>query len=187
MATEIVLIRHGATEWSVDGRHTGRTDLPLTPEGRAQAEHIAAQLTAWHFALVLTSPLTRARDTAALCGCADRAQVDEDLREWDYGQYEGRTTADIRTEHPGWSIWTGPCPGGETAADVGVRADRVIARASTVDGAVALFGHGHQLRVLIARWVELLPTEGARFALDTATISVLGFERETRVLRRFNA
>jgi len=186
MATEIVLIRHGATEWSQNGRHTGRTDVPLTEEGRAAARALAPRVAQWQFALVLVSPLQRARETADLVGLGDPV-VDDDLREWDYGDYEGRTTEEIRESAPGWTIFTGSVPHGETAEQVGARADRVIARADAADGTVALVAHGHILRVLTARWCSLPPTDGAHLALDTSTLSVLGHERETKVVRRWNS
>lgn len=188
-APQLWLVRHGATEWSTAGRHTGRTDLPLTDEGVEQAEAATALLAELHpdpsFARVLTSPLLRARQTAEVAGHADAA-VDEDLQEWDYGTYDGRTTADIRSECPGWSLWRDGCPGGETAAEVGARADRVIDRLSDFDGDVLLFAHGHLLRVLGARWVGLPPEDGALLRLDTASLSVLGWEREQRVVTAWN-
>lgn len=186
MASEIVLVRHGATEWSSTGRHTGRTDVPLTDEGRAEAEHLCERLKPWSFALVLTSPLQRARETAELCGLGDRADVANDLREWDYGDYEGRTTAEIRETVRGWTVWTHECPNGETAEQVGGRADRVLERVAPLEGAVVLFSHGHFLRVLTARWLGFPPVEGRLFALRTGTICVLGHERETQVVDRWN-
>jgi probable phosphoglycerate mutase len=182
---DIWLVRHGATEWSAAGRHTGRTDIPLTDEGRRQAKEAAAQLPDVRFAQVLTSPLVRARETAALAGFAD-ATPDPDLQEWDYGDYEGRTTPDIRREQPGWTVWGDGCPGGESAADVGARADRVLDRVRGIDGHVLLFAHGHLLRVLAARWIGLDPAAGALLALDTAAVSTLGYEREQPVLSRWN-
>ena len=183
---EVVLVRHGETEWSASGRHTGRTDVPLTGAGREQALALGECLRPWRFDLVLTSPLRRAAETCRLAGLADRADVREDLREWDYGEYEGRTTPDIRKELPGWSVWTGGVPGGETVKEVGRRADRVIEEVRAVDGDVALFAHGHVLRVLAARWIGLPADRGRSLALHTATIAVLGFERETPVLVRWN-
>lgn len=182
----VVLVRHGETEWSRSGRHTGRTDVPVTEKGRGDAEGLSACLSAWRFAKVLTSPLQRATETCRLAGLGERSELCEDLREWDYGEYEGRTTPDIRTDRPGWTLWTDGVPGGERADDVGARADRVIAEVRSVDGDVVLFGHGHMLRVLAARWIELPPTAGRRFGLDPATISVLGYERETPVVLRWN-
>jgi broad specificity phosphatase PhoE len=185
---EVVLIRHGATEWSENGRHTGSTDLPLLPEGEAEATALRGRLQAWDFALVLASPLQRAQETARLAGLGDRAVTEPALREWDYGNYEGRTTADIRKERPGWTVWNGGCgPDGEDAEQVGARADAVLERVLGVDGAVALVSHGQFLRVLIARWLEQPAAEGSRYALRTATLSVLGYERETRVLCQLNA
>lgn len=180
------LVRHGATEWSRDGRHTGRTDLPLLPEGEDEARAAGKLLQGLDLSLVLTSPLSRARRTCELAGLGDEAVVDDDLQEWDYGDYEGFTTAQIRRTVPGWTVWTGPCPGGETPEQVGARADRVIARVLAADGDVALFAHGHLLRVLTARWCELDPTEGRRFVLETATVSQLGWEHEYRAVRLWN-
>ncbi len=190
MTTEIIVVRHGATEWSENGRHTGRTDLPLTAQGRAEAEGLRDRIqmldVAHDIALVLTSPLVRARETAKIAGVGDRAEIVDAIREWDYGEYEGVTTAEIRTTIPGWSVWTGPCPGGETVDDVGARADSVLARLATVDGVAAVFSHGHFLRVFVARWLSLAPADGRLFALATGTLSVLGYEREQPVLRSFN-
>ena len=183
---QVYLARHGETEWSRLGRHTGRTDVPLTDVGREQAGSLAARLAGHPFALVLTSPLRRASDTARLAGFGDVVVVDEDLSEWDYGDFEGRRTVEIREDLPGWTIWTGPWPGAETIDEVAARADRVIERARAVDGDVLLFGHGHLLRVLAARWLGLPPDQGGRFALTTATLSVLGWERGTPVIERWN-
>ena len=180
----VVLVRHGETEWSRSGQHTSRTDLELTAVGRRQAEALGSALSARRFALVLTSPMRRAAETARLAGVA--AEVAPELAEWDYGDYEGRTTADVRTEVPGWTVWSHPSPGGETPAEVGARVDRLLERVRAVDGDVALFSHGHLLRVLAARWLGLAPQDGRLFALDTATLSVLGSERETPVVRRWN-
>ena len=182
----IVLVRHAQTEWSRDGRHTGRTDVPLTQQGREKARALAGRLRDRRFALVLVSPLTRARETCRLCGLGAQAQERTELREWDYGDYEGLTTRQIRAERPGWSLWRDGCPGGEDAAQVGGRADRVIAELSDVDGDVAVFSHGHLLRVLGARWIDLAPTQGGRLGLSTAAICVLGHEREMPVLARWN-
>ena len=183
---EVVLVRHGETLWSRSGKHTGRTDIPLTEEGRRQSERVGETLRGRRFALVLTSPLQRAAETCRLAGLGDVAAFREELMEWDYGAYEGRTTPEIRAEVPGWSLWRDGVPEGENAADVGRRVDAVIADVRAVDGDVALFAHGHLLRVLAARWLGLPPTEGRLFALDPATISILGHERETPVLRRWN-
>lgn len=182
----VVLVRHGATEWSVSGRHTGRTDIPLTSHGEDQARAVAKRLAGEQFSLVLVSPLRRALDTCALAGYGDQAVVDDDLVEWDYGAYEGRTSAQIRTEVPGWRVWDGPIPDGEAITHVAQRADRVIGRALAADGDVALFAHGHILRVLAARWCELDPVEGMRFPLDTGTYSVLGWEHDYRGITRWN-
>ena len=163
------MLRHGATEWSRNGRHTGRTDLPLLPEGEQEARAVGRLLAGRPFALVLVSPLRRARETCALAGYGDQAEITDDLREWDYGDYEGVTTEAIRQDAPGWTVWTGDCPHGETIEQVSARADRVVARARAADGDVALFAHGHILRVITARWCELAPVEGRRFPLDTGT------------------
>src|SRR3954452_23223751 len=166
---DLWVVRHGETEWSREGRHTGRTDIPLTEVGRRQAEAVASVLAAHDFAPVLTSPLQRARETGRLAGFGD-AVVDDDLAEWDYGDYDGRTTAEIRAERPDWSLWRDGCPGGESAAEVGARADRVVARVRASTGPVLVFAHGHLLRVLAVRWVGLPPQDGARFALEPATV-----------------
>lgn len=184
---DVYPIRHGATEWSRNGRHTGVTDLPLLPEGEEEARATGELLAGHRFALVLTSPLQRARRTCELAGLGDRAEVEPDLREFDYGAYEGITTATIRETVPGWTVWTHPCPGGETLEEAAERVDRVIERARAADGDVALFAHGHILRILIARWCELPPQEGRRFVLHTATLSQLGWEHEYPGVIRFNA
>jgi broad specificity phosphatase PhoE len=183
---EIVLVRHGETEWSLTGRHTGRTDLPLTPAGRRQAEVLGRQLGERGFVRVLTSPLRRAVDTCALAGLGERAEVSPELTERDYGRYEGRTIADIQSDRPGWSLWAHGAPGGETAADVGTRVDRLLSDVEAVDGPVVVFAHGHLLRVLTARWLSLPPEQGRLFALATAAVSVLGFERDTPVVVHWN-
>ena len=184
---EAVLVRHGETEWSRDGRHTGRTDVPLTDVGRRQAERLEDALGEWKTPRVMTSPLGRARDTCRLAGLGDRAELNDALLEWDYGEYEGLTTQQIRELHPGWDLWRDGCPGGESAADVGARVDPVVHELKESEGDVAVFAHGHVLRVLAARWVELAPGAAARFWLATATISELGFEQETAAIRRWNA
>jgi broad specificity phosphatase PhoE len=184
---EIVLVRHGETEWSRDRRHTGRTDIPLTEAGRREAGMLREALAGWSFARVLSSPLSRALDTCRVAGLGERAELSDDLLEWDYGEYEGITTARIREERPGWYLWRDGCPGGETAPDVGRRVERVIAGVDGADGDVALFAHGHVLRVLAARWLGLGPESGALLKLDTGTLSALGYERETRVITRWNA
>jgi probable phosphoglycerate mutase len=180
------LVRHGETEWARLGRHTSRTDVPLTETGREQARALGRRLAGPTFGLVLTSPMSRAADTAALAGFGDVAVVEPDLREWDYGALEGRLTADIREDYPGWSIWTGPWPDGETVDQVGARADRVLARIRAADGDVLLFSHGHFLRVLAARWLDLPPASGALFALSTATVSIVGWDRENPVIETWN-
>jgi probable phosphoglycerate mutase len=186
MADEVWLVRHGETEWSRNGRHTSVTDLPLTDEGREVAETLRDRLDHEGFALVLTSPRERARETARLVGHGD-ATVDDDLAEWDYGELEGRTTPQIRETYPDWSIWQGPVPGGESAAQVSERLDRVVARCRDAAGRVLLFGHGHSLRALAARWLDLPVAEGRLLKLDTSTLSVLGWERETPAVLRWNA
>jgi broad specificity phosphatase PhoE len=182
----LVLARHGETEWSATGKHTSVTDVPLTPSGRGDAQRLGEHLAGRAFALVLTSPRARARDTCELAGFGAAAVVDEDLVEWDYGEYEGRTTPEIREDVPGWSVWTHSTPGGETAAQVGARADRVIARALAAEGDVVAFAHGHLLRVLAARWIGLEPAYGGHLALSTGSLSELGFERERRALWAWN-
>ena len=183
---EIVLARHGETEWSRDRRHTGRTDIPLTGNGRRQAGVLGDALAGRSFERVLSSPLSRALHTCREAGLGEHAELSGDLCEWDYGEYEGITTAEIRTRRPGWNLWRDGCPGGETAADVGWRADRVIESLGGLEGDAAVFAHGHVLRVLTARWLGLGPEAGALFKLDTGTLSVLGYERETRAITRWN-
>ena len=184
---EIVLARHGETEWSRDGRHTGRTDIPLTEEGQSQARLLGEALREWSFGRVLSSPLERAVETCRLAGLGDAVETTPDLLEWDYGDYDGVTTRQIREQRPDWYLWRDGCPGGERPEDVGRRVDRVLEEIADSDEDVALFAHGHVLRVLAARWIGLGPEGGALLALDTATLSVLGYERETRVVRRWNA
>jgi probable phosphoglycerate mutase len=179
------LVRHGETEWSALGRHTGRTDVPLTPTGREQAVTLGRALRDETFTAALTSPRSRARETARLAGFP-AATVDPDLAEWDYGALEGRRSEEIRAEMPGWTIWRGPWPEGETIEDVARRADRVLARVRDLSGDVVIFSHGHLLRVLTARWLGLEPASGGLFALSTATMSVLGWERERPVVERWN-
>lgn len=183
---EVVLVRHGETEWSRAGKHTGRTDIPLTERGRQEAEAVGAELGERRFALVLTSPLARAAETCRLAGLGELAEQREELMEWDYGDYEGRETIDIRNQRPGWTLWRDGVPGGETAAQVGARADRAIAELRSAAGDAVVFGHGHLLRVLAARWLGLEPAAGRLFALDPATVSILGYERETPVIRMWN-
>ncbi len=184
MDVEVWLVRHGETEWSRDHKHTSTTEVELTADGEAVARELAARL-GRPFDLVLTSPRRRARDTAVLAG-HPAATVDEDLVEWGYGDYEGITTAEIRETVPGWSVWTHPTPGGETAADVTQRLDRVVGRLREQPSAL-VFGHGHALRALAARWIGLPVSEGRLLRLDTATVSVLGYEREQPVVLRWNA
>jgi broad specificity phosphatase PhoE len=183
---EVWLVRHAETEWSRSGKHTGRTDVPLTDAGRERARELGARLAGHDFALVLVSPLERARETARLAGLGDSCEVREDLLEWDYGDYEGITTAEIREERPDWYLWRDGVPNGETADEVGARCDRVIDEVSSVDGRVALFAHGHILRALAARWVQEPVAFGGRLYLSTGSLSRLGFEREVRVIRLWN-
>jgi broad specificity phosphatase PhoE len=185
-APTIVLVRHGATEWSASGQHTSHTDIPLTDAGRRDAERIGERLAGFDFALVLASPMSRARDTAALAGFGDRASVDDDLLELDYGEYDGRTTAEIRQERPGWDVWRDDSPGGETPAHAGERADRVIERAVAAGGDVALFAHGHFLRILGARWMGVEAAHGGNLGLSTGAVCELGFERERRAIWNWN-
>jgi len=187
------LARHGETEWSRTLRHTGRTDLPLTAAGEREARELREPLAAVSFDRVLCSPLSRARETCELAGLGDRAELRDDLLEWDYGDYEGRTSAEIHEDRPEWLLWRDGCPNGETPADVGRRADRIIAeliRMSDGPGGgvtVAVFAHGHLLRVLAARWLDLPPGDGKLFGLGTATLSRLGWEHDYRVIQRWNA
>jgi len=180
------VVRHGETEWSQIGRHTGRTDVPMLERGREQARGLAGPLGAMQFSLVLTSPLSRAAETCVLAGFADRAEATDDLLEWDYVYYEGRTAYEIREVRPGWTLWADGVPGGETAADVGRRADRVIERARQAGGDTLCFAHGHVLRVLASRWIGLPPMGGRMLALDAGAIGVLGWEREVPVIARWN-
>jgi broad specificity phosphatase PhoE len=182
---EVVLVRHGETEWSRDGRHTGRTDVPLTEDGERQARAVGEALRGREFALVLSSPLTRALSTARLAGF--EPEVRDDLAEWDYGEYDGVTTPEIREKVPGWTVWGYGALGGESVADLAARADRVVQVLLAAEGDVLVFSHGHFLRVLTARWLELGAAEGRLFALDSGTLSTLGCEREQRVIRSWNA
>lgn len=181
-----MLVRHGETEWSASGQHTSSTDLPLIEAGRKQALALGQLLRGDSFALVLSSPLRRALETCQLAGFGSAVSVADDLHEWDYGEYEGLTTPQIRGPAPDWSLWRDGCPGGEKPEQVGARADRVLERARGTAGDVLLFAHGHILRVIAARWLEEPVSFGARIALSAGSLSVLGYERETRVIRRWN-
>jgi broad specificity phosphatase PhoE len=183
---EVVLVRHGETEWTLSGQHSGRTDVPMTEAGRRQVAEVAPRLEGREFALVLSSPLSRAWETAELVGFGDRAERSDDLMEWDYGAYDGVTTADIRKDRPGWTVWADGVPDGETVEQVGARADRLLARAREAGGDVLLFSHGHFLRVLAARWVGLAPADGRLLALGPGSVSVLGWERENPVIVTWN-
>ncbi|MEB3169704.1 MAG: histidine phosphatase family protein [Cyanobium sp.] len=187
---QLWLLRHGATEWARNGRHTGRTDLPLLPEGEAEARALGPLLAQQTFRAVLTSPLQRARRTCELAGLGEQAEPCADLREWDYGAYEGISTAEIRRSVPDWTIWSHPCPGGESLAAITARCQRLLelslARAGG-DGCVALFGHGHILRSLAGTWLGLGPAGGALLVLNTGNFSVLGQERQQRALLHWNA
>jgi broad specificity phosphatase PhoE len=185
MADAVWLLRHAETEWSRTGKHTSFTDVELTDAGRAVARALRSRLEGHAFGLVLCSPRSRARETAQLAGL-ECSGLRDDLAEWDYGEYEGLTTPEIRRTRPDWWLWRDGCPGGESPEEVGARADRVIAEVGAAEGDVALVAHGHLLRVLGARWVEEPPAFGARLYLATGTVSVLGFERDTRVLRTWN-
>ena len=185
-ARQVVLIRHGETEWTKSGQHTGRVDKALTETGRADAERLRGRLAPLGFSRVLVSPLSRAKETCALAGLGPRAEERPELLEWDYGHYEGRTSAQILAERPDWSLWRHGCPGGETAVEVGARVDRLLTELDQMPGSVALFAHGHVLRVLAARWVGLPADSGARLALSTASLSVLGMERGNRVVWCWN-
>ncbi len=185
-AARIWLVRHGETEWARLGKHTGRTDITLTELGREQAAAVAGRLAGRPFALVLSSPLSRALDTARLAGFADRVETNNDLLEWDYGADEGRTTPEIRLDRPGWTIWRDGPRDGELIGQVATRVDRVIRLAREQPGDVLVFAHGHVLRVLAARWLGLAPSRGQLLALSTATLSILGWERESPVIERWN-
>jgi broad specificity phosphatase PhoE len=183
---ELALVRHAETEWTISGRHTGRTDIPLTARGREIAGSLGGTLAPHSFALVLVSPSQRARETCELAGLGAQVSVNEDLLEWDYGDYDGMTSAEIEARRPGWSLWRDGCPGGETAADVGARADHVIAAALASAGPVAIFSHGHLLRVLGARWAGLPGELGARLGLSPGAVCLLGHEHGRRILGRWN-
>jgi probable phosphoglycerate mutase len=194
MGVELWLVRHGETEWSLSGAHTSVTDIPLTEHGRKRAEELREFLAGRKFATVLVSPMGRARETCQIAGYGDVAVVEPNLTEWNYGEAEGKTTAQMREKYgPEWSVWSSPLPGGEAVEHVGERADKVIAEAlkavepgSPGKNAVALFAHAHILRILAARWIGLPATGGRLFALGTGSVSVLGFERETRVVEKWN-
>lgn len=187
MSATLVLVRHGATEWSTARRHTGRTDIPLTEEGRAQAEALRPLLAGLRPDRVRSSPLTRASDTCRLAGFGDRATTDDRLLEWDYGAAEGRTTVEIRAERdPAWSVWTHPIADAEPLASVATRVDQLIAELTAAGGVSLLFAHAHVLRVLAARWCALAPIDAQHLVLDPASVSVLGWERETPVIERWN-
>lgn len=183
---EIVLLRHGDTEWSVSERHTGRTDIPLNESGRAQAKALGLRLAERSFARVLSSPLARARDTCELAGLGARTELRDDLMEIDYGDAEGRTTVQLREEMPGWTVWSHGAPGGESLAEVGARVDPLLDELRGTEGDVAIFAHGHVLRVLAARWIGLGPEYGSRLRLGTGSLSALGWERELEVLLMWN-
>ncbi len=183
---QLLLARHAETEWTISHRHTGRSDIPLTDQGRRAARELAGTLARHTFDLVLTSPLLRARETCELAGFGAQAHKDDDLMEWDYGDYEGLTRAEIETRQPGWNLWRDGCPGGEQAAAVAARADRVIAAAVTAPGPVAIFSHGHMLRVLGSRWAGLGPEQGERLGLSPGAICLLGHEHGTRIIGAWN-
>lgn len=186
MPPTLVLVRHGETEWTISGQHTGLTDIPLTERGRAQGTSLAAQLAGRQFARVLSSPLSRALETCRLAGFGDAVETTDALLEWNYGEYDGVTTADIRAGKPRWSLWLDGAPGGETAMDVGLRVDGLIKEARDQDGPIAMFAHGHVLRVMAARWLGLPPGDGRLFALHPASVSTLGYERENPVIVDWN-
>lgn len=186
MHNRIVIVRHGETEWSLSGQHTSRTDLPLTAAGRQRAQKLGAELAGREFALVLCSPLRRARESCELAGFGDAAQLTDDLREWDYGDYEGLTTPQIWEIDPNWRLWRDGCPGGELPDQVGARAGAALERLRTADGDALAFAHGHILRVLAATWLAMEPAAGARFVLGAGSLGVLGYERDTEVIERWN-
>jgi probable phosphoglycerate mutase len=182
----ILLVRHGETEWSASGQHTSRTDLPLVEAGREQARALAPALRGRTFTRVLSSPLKRALETCELTGFGEAVELREELHEWDYGEYEGLTTPQIRERRPEWNLWQDGCPGGESPDQVCARADRLLSSLTDVDGDVLVFAHGHILRVLSARWLEMAVSAGARLVLSAGALCVLGHERETRALERWN-
>ena len=183
----VVLCRHGATEWSENGKHTSHTDLILTPQGEAEARRLRPLLVWWKFAKVFCSPLQRAKRTCELAGLVQQAEITEDLMEWDYGDYEGLTSVEISKNVPGWTIFSHPCPNGESADQVAERCDRVIDKIITSGGDCSVFAHGHVLRVFVARWLKLAPSEGRHFTLGTGTASMLGFEHNARTVLAWNA
>jgi probable phosphoglycerate mutase len=183
---EVTLVRHGETEWSLSGQHTGVTDIPLTENGRNVARRLEPLLAREAFALVLTSPAQRARQTCELAGLGRRAEIDRDLHEWSYGEYEGLTPKQIQAKAPGWLLFKDGCPGGESPAEVGARVDKVIARVRAVDGNVALFAHGHVFRVFAARWLGMPAVDGSHFLLDPATLNVLSYYHGIPAIRRWN-
>ncbi len=186
ISTQLFLVRHGETEWSKSGQHTGRTDVTLTDKGRAQAVGLLPALSKIEFSLVLSSPLSRASETASLAGIGEQAQFTPDLSEFDYGQYEGLTTPHIREQVSDWTVWTHPCPGGETLEDVGVRASRVIGRARLTGGNVAIISHGHMLRILCAVYLGMPPSAGQHFQLDTCALCLLSSEHEAPTIKLWN-
>ena len=184
---KVLLIRHGETEWSLSGQHTGMTDIPLTENGRNVATRLKPILVDQTFALVLTSPLRRARETCELAGLIERAEIDRDLVEWNYGDYEGLTPQQIHVQRPGWTVFTDGCPGGETPEQVEARIDRVITKIRSVAGNVAVFGHGHLIRAFAARWLGLRASDGRFFLLDPATVNVVSYYRDVPAIKRWNA
>jgi probable phosphoglycerate mutase len=184
--SQIYLIRHGETEWAASGRHTGRTDIPLTQRGREQAVHLLPIFEDVSFEVILSSPLQRARQTAEIAGLVSRLEICDDLMEWDYGDYEGLTTQEIRLQVPGWTVWTHPCPNGESGEAISQRVDRVIERIAKASGNVALFAHGHFLRLLASRWIEQSYDFGRYLQLGTSTLSILGLDRGSRLIRTWN-
>jgi broad specificity phosphatase PhoE len=186
MADQIFIARHGATKWSKSGQHTSHTDLMLLPEGEEQARGMRSKLDGVEFSLVLSSPLRRALETCALAGFGNVAQTTSDLVEWDYGEYEGLTTPEIRETNPSWWLWRDGCPGGESPSQIGARVDRVLERLAAVEGNALVFAHGHVLRVFTARWLEMEVAAGSRFKLEAGSLGLLGHERETQVIERWS-
>jgi broad specificity phosphatase PhoE len=184
---EVYLVRHGETEWSISGQHTGSTDIPLTDNGREVARELGRKLEGGEFAAVWSSPMSRAIDTARLAGFEHVVRIDDRLKEWDYGECEGKTTPEIRETRPDWFLWRDGCPGGESPAQVGARADGLIEEVRAVAGDVLLFAHGHILRAIASRWLGYPPEDGMHFSLGTATLSILGWEHEAASIWRWNA